>query len=431
MTGQNPFTTGCYRESMHFVAKPQLVDLPAWFQSSGYLTVGGGKLYHHMPGFIDMRGWDEFFHWNPEQKLHGWGLFAWDRPAPQPAEVPSSPVTKELWRRLIERNAKSAAGRPLAHMDFAPLPNNLEEKMADTICANWGAKFLRRSHDRPFFLGVGFYAPHKPNFVPHKYFDLYKLSEIELPPWKANDLADLPPELRAKIERRRARDHALITQMKYGKRTMRGYLAALSYCDAMVGRLLDALDAGPNADNTIVVLWSDNGYHHGEKGCWAKHTLWERTSNVPFIWAGPGIARGEVVEETVSLLDTYPTLVELCRLPDNPDVEGVSLAPVLKNPASAVDRTVLQTDDHNIAAINRQWRYTLYENGEQELYDQVNDPNEWYNLAGDPKYAATIEEMRKHIPAKLAPPAVDRKELRLVTEGETFRWVPKLPKPNP
>ncbi len=120
------------------------------------------------------------------------------------------------------------------------------------------------------------------------------------------------------------------------KDALHGYLACTSYADAMGGRILSALEASPYVDNTIVVLWSDHGYHLGEKGQWGKHTLWERTSNVPFVWAGPGVAEGARTDVTVSLIDIYPTLMEQCDLPaPRQQLEGVSLASTLKNPAEA------------------------------------------------------------------------------------------------
>ncbi len=218
-------------------------------------------------------------------------------------------------------------------------------------------------------------------------------------------------------------------QLMCGKQAVRGYLAALSYADAMVGRVLDALNEGPYAENTIVVLWSDNGYHLGEKGCWAKHTLWERTSNVPFIWAGPGIARGKTVDTTVSLLDTYPTLIELCDLPANDSNDGVSLASVLATPDTASDRTVLQSDHTSFSLINTRWRYTRYSNGEKELYDVADDPGEHHNLADRADHQTKIKSLMKLLPETAAPigrsPGPEPEDLRLTITGDTFEWVEK------
>jgi arylsulfatase A-like enzyme len=194
----------------------------------------------------------------------------------------------------------------------------------------------------------------------------------------------------------------------------------------MMGRVLNALEASPYADNTIVVLWSDHGYHHGEKGDWGKHTLWERTSNVPFVWAGPGVAKGQKSDVTVSLIDMYPTLVDLCGLPKpHQKLEGESLAMTLADPKSAKDRSVFlpHMNPGEYAIINRNWRYIRYGEDGEELYDLQADPNEWHNLAGKPEHAARKTELQRFAPATFAEPAQNfnaRKDL--VIEGETFRW---------
>jgi arylsulfatase A-like enzyme len=195
----------------------------------------------------------------------------------------------------------------------------------------------------------------------------------------------------------------------------------------MLGRLMKALEDGPNRDNTIIVLWSDHGYHHGEKMDWGKHTLWQRTSGVPFIWAGPGVQRGATVETTVSLIDMYPTLIELCGLPAVDGLDGVSLAPVLRDPAVAKDRNVLlpgmSPDEY--AIINSHWRYIHYRDQTEELYDVRQDPNEWNNLAGNSAYDKTKAKSRASAPTTFAKPGPERSQLRLVVEGETFHWKPK------
>ena len=165
-------------------------------------------------------------------------------------------------------------------------------------------------------------------------------TKLNLPPYKSDDLDDLPEKIR-KMKTNRSRIHQRLESLGAVDDAIHGYLACMSYADAMMGRVLDALAASPYADNTIVVLWSDHGYHHGEKGDWGKHTLWERTSNVPFIWAGPGVAKGRTTDVTVSLIDMYPTFEELCRLPKpHQNLEGTSLAKTLARPDSAKDRNV-------------------------------------------------------------------------------------------
>ena len=431
MTGRNPHTTGCYYDEPHFAEQnhPDIKDIPMWFREHGYHVTGGGKLYHHMPGFIDMRGWDDYFVWNPDKKLKGWGLDSWGEGAPHPKEIPASPIAKYLYEREKERFPDKEPKKLNSHMEWGILPDEMEEEMADTICTNWAADFLRKGKapkGKPFFLGFGLYAPHKPNFVPQKYFKMHPLPEVEQPGMHPGDLNDLPPLLKKRITNRKNHIDKPVRELKCGKKAVRGYLAALSYADAMIGRVLDALAKSPYADNTIVVLWSDNGYHLGEKGCWAKHTLWERTSNVPFIFAGPGIAKGATIDTTVSLLDTYPTLTDLCNLPKNSNNEGVSLASILADPGSAKDRTVLQGNHESFSLINQQWRYTRYENGEEELYQVSKDPGEHNNLAAKPEFAPVIKELSTQLPKETAPQGMGPKSrnLRPRFEGESFTWAP-------
>ena len=431
LTGLSPATTGFYQDQVHFQSDPSLIDLHWWFRQNGYYVAGAGKVYHHMRGCIDMRGFDEYFVWNPDLRKKGFALDAWGDGSPLPAGAPLSPATKVMQEEALRGNPQMKT--PLQHMDFGALPNDDEEKMADTIGANWAAEFLSKEHSAPFFLSFGLYAPHKPNFVPQKYFDLYSVGNIVPPPFLDGDMDDLPPVLRERMMRRVKRENRLIDEVyDIKKETIRGYLAAISYADAMLGRILDALEKSPYANNTIVVFWSDNGYHNGEKGIWAKHTLWQRTSHIPLMFAGPGIAKGSKIDATVSLLDIYPTLTALCGLPENPVVEGVNLTPALKNPAAAEDRFVLQTEEFHYSLINRDWRYTRYDNGEEELYNLRSDPNEWFNLAGNPEFDSLKKTLRNHFPENPKPPALRaEKELSLKISGESFEWVPKSAPPVP
>jgi arylsulfatase A-like enzyme len=255
---------------------------------------------------------------------------------------------------------------------------------------------------------------------------MYDPAKIESPPIKEDDLEDLPPKIRKQRENRKRLHHEKLVKMGAMDDAIHGYLACISYADAMLGRVLDALESSPYADNTIVVLWSDHGYHHGEKGQWGKHTLWERTSNVPFIWAGPGVGEGAKTDVTVSLIDIYPTLVEMCGLPKpHQPLEGESLASTLSDPSAATDRNVFlpYMNPGEYAVINRDWRYIRYGEDGEELYNLRADPNEWNNLAPDEKYADLKAELRKSAPKTFAAPE-DKLNARkdLVVEGDTFRW---------
>ncbi|MGB2453695.1 MAG: sulfatase, partial [Akkermansiaceae bacterium] len=412
-SGQYASTTGCYRSSDYFTDHPEIEGLSLSFSKAGYTTLGVGKLYHHMPGSIDVRGWDEFYLRKPSQRTEGWSLDNWTEEMPFPNPFPASVFNK----------GKEIKGG--LFLEWAGLPNDKEEEMADTIRVNWAADQLGKKHDKPFFLACGIYAPHFPNYCPQKYFDLYDRDKIELPPIKVDDLEDLPERMK-RAKTARSKIHKELEAKGAVKDAIHGYLACMSYADAMMGRVLDALEKSPYADNTIVVLWSDHGYHHGEKYDWGKHTLWERTSNVPFIWAGPGVKKGAVTDVTASLIDMYPTFVEMCGLPrPHQKLEGTSLASTLEKPAVAKDRDVYlpYMAPGEYAIINKDWRYITYGDDGEELYDLKSDPNEWNNLAENPKYKDTKRLLRKSAPKKFSPAAPKRTIGKdLIIEGETFRW---------
>ena len=412
-SGQYASTTGCYRSSDYFTDHPEIEGLPLSFSKAGYTTLGVGKLYHHMPGSIDVRGWDEFYLRKPSQRKEGWSLDNWTEETPFPDPFPASVFNK----------GKEIKGG--LFLEWAGLPNDKEEEMADTIRVNWAADQLGKKHDKPFFLACGIYAPHFPNYCPQKYFDLYERDKIELPPIKVDDLEDLPERMK-RAKTARSKIHKELEAKGAVKDAIHGYLACMSYADAMMGRVLNALEKSPYADNTIVVLWSDHGYHHGEKYDWGKHTLWERTSNVPFIWAGPGVKKGVVTDVTASLIDMYPTFVEMCGLPrPHQKLEGTSLASTLEKPEVAKDRDVYlpYMAPGEYAIINKDWRYISYGDDGEELYDLKSDPNEWNNLAENPNYEDTKRLLRKSAPKKFSPAAPKRTIGKdLIIEGETFRW---------
>ena len=412
-SGQYASTTGCYRSSDYFTDHPEIEGLPLSFSKAGYTTLGVGKLYHHMPGSIDVRGWDEFYLRKPSQRKEGWSLDNWTEETPFPDPFPASVFNK----------GKEIKGG--LFLEWAGLPNDKEEEMADTIRVNWAAEQLGKKHDKPFFLACGIYAPHFPNYCPQKYFDLYERDKIELPPIKVDDLEDLPERMK-RAKTARSKIHKELEAKGAVKDAIHGYLACMSYADAMMGRVLNALEKSPYADNTIVVLWSDHGYHHGEKYDWGKHTLWERTSNVPFIWAGPGVKKGVVTDVTASLIDMYPTFVEMCGLPrPHQKLEGTSLASTLEKPEVAKDRDVYlpYMTPGEYAIINKDWRYITYGDDGEELYDLKSDPNEWNNLAENPNYEDTKRLLRKSAPKKFSPAAPKRTIGKdLIIEGETFRW---------
>ena len=415
-TGLQAYTTGCYDTEVFFYDYPELESIQMAFKAAGYDAYGAGKLYHHRSGYVDLRGWNEYFSRSQQVRDEAYEMNSYhqtDVPLPDP--YPYSPYYRNTGRD----------GQSALHLEWGPIPDEQEDDMADALRTNWMCDVLRRQHDKPFFLALGMYSPHYPNYAPQKYFDLYDKDSLELPPYKEDDLDDLSPALQ-KFYSNRKKQHDEIVGYGALRDALEGYLACISFGDAMLGRVLDALEESPYADNTIVVFWSDQGFHHGEKGHWGKHSLWQRTSNVPFIWAGPGIARDKIVSTTVGLIDMYPTLIELCNLPVQRKMDGSSLAAVLKDPSTAEDRNIVvpHADWGAFAVFNRQWRYSLNEDGSEELYDVQGDPNEWDNLAGQPEYAPIIKAMKVHAPV-FAPPATNKNTLNLVVTGDTFHWEPK------
>lgn len=413
-SGQHASTTGCYTSANYFVGHPEIEALQMSFDKAGYTTLGAGKLFHHPEGAIDQRGWTDFFLRNQSQRENGWPLDSWSSETPVPQPFPAS---------VYNKGQKFKAG---LFLEWGAIPNEKEEEMADTIRANWTVEQLKKHHERPFFLACGLYAPHFPNYCPQKYFDMYDPQEIAMPPMRDDDLDDLPEKIRKQRTNRKRLHHEKLVHMGAMDDAIHGYLACISYADATLGRILDALATSPYADNTIVVVWSDHGYHHGEKGQWGKHTLWERTSNVPFIWAGPGVKPGATTDVTASLIDIYPTLVEMCDLPSPAQrLEGRSLASTLDSPEDANDQNAYlpYMAPGEFAVINRDWRYICYGDDGEELYNLRNDPNEWSNLAGQPEFTNVIKRLRQTAPKTFAPPQPKlnaRKDL--VIDGDTFWW---------
>jgi arylsulfatase A-like enzyme len=417
MTGLNASTTGCYGEDPFQFDHPDLVTMQMAFKQGGYSTYGAGKIYHHRGGFVDLRGWDEYFSRSQEMKDMGWEMNGYHmNDVPLPTPYPYSPYYTQTGR----------AGGSALHLEWGPIPDEQEDDMVDAMRTNWACDILKKKHDEPFFLALGLYSPHYPNYAPQKYFDMYNRDSIQLPAYKADDLDDLPENIRKSMANR-SKQHNELEELGALNDAVVGYLASISFADAMLGRVLDALEASPYKDNTIIVFWSDQGFHHGEKMHWGKHTLWERTSHVPFIWAGKGIPKNKKIHTSVSLLDMYPTFIELCSLPEVKNLEGVSLVPALKKPARSEDRNLFLPSNErgSYAVINTNWRYISYLDGGEELYSVKEDPNEWCNLAGEEKYRSIIQDLKKSAPKEFAPGVTPKNELKLVVEGDSFHWEKK------
>jgi len=397
LTGKRPSTTGVYGLIRHHWRQNKYlknnVTLPQHFRNNGYRAIGGGKIFHALSWISDSygtnqneeRSWDSYYP-SIEQSLPE---FQW------PAEIQRS-STQIQWSPVAGGGDSDRV--PPYYFDWGPLEED-ETKTSDYKVAAWGAKELQESGEQPFFLAAGIFRPHIPWFVPQKYFDMYPLMDIKVPLSPADDLDDLPPTGR-QIGSRTREWHKWLIEQGLWKQAVQGYMASSSYADAQVGRLLDGLAASPYADNTIVVLWSDHGFHLGEKQTWEKFTLWEESGRVPLIIKAPGVtSAGSRCGEPVSLLDLYPTLVDLCGLPRQEAVEGQSLRPLLEQPNRDMGRAIVTTfgyQNHSIRS--RRWRYIRFKDGSEELYDHDHDSGEFYNIASDSKYNSVKKRLAENLP---------------------------------
>jgi len=398
MTGLRPSTTGIYalHPGVRDVASlVHHVTLPQYFGSRGYFTFTCGKVYHdHSIAPKDQA-----------REFQVWG------PAP--------------WMPLP---AKKFVHTPddIPEMDWGVFPDDDHDQADWKICDAAVAQLKSLPPDKPFFVACGFRLPHVPCFASQKWFDMYPADLVKLPAIKANEREGVPPfawYLHWKEPEPRL---SWLQKNNQWRPLVRAYMASTTFMDSQVGRLLKALDETGRADNTIVVLWSDNGWHLGEKAITGKNSLWERSTHVPLVWRGPGIARGARCEHAVELMDMYPTLVELCGLPPRPGLEGHSLVPQLRDAATAREWPAITTSNQNNHAIRTdRWRYIHYADGSQELYDMKSDAREWKNLADDPAQASVIRELARWLPKMNVPPAPGSSERFLVKKDGVWYWEDK------
>jgi len=374
LTGILPSSSGVYLNSHAWrPVMPDVVTLPQLFMKHGYRVVGGGKIFHG--GFPDKASWHEYF------KKGG---------DPKPNNTPVNGIKKT------------------AHFDWGPVAAD-DKQMNDYRVTSWAIEELNKQHDKPFFLACGIFRPHLPWYVPQKYFDMFPADKVTLPVVKDDDLDDVPP-----AGRRMARpegDHKKVIESNNHHKAVQGYLASIAFADAQVGRLLDALDNSRHADNTIVILWGDHGWHLGEKHHWRKFSLWEEADRAPLMMVVPGMTKpGQKCQRTVSFMDVYPTLADLCGLPIGDHLDGKSLRPLLENPIAAWNRPALTTHGRlNHAVRSERYRYIRYADGSEELYDHQFDPMEWKNLAGDPQHAKVKKDLGRWLPTKNVPSAKNPK----------------------
>ncbi len=340
--------------------------IPEAFADDGYQVMGAGKLFHSQAN-------QQIF--NRVGEYGGsFGSFG-----PRPKEKISQPHGHPLW-------------------DWGAYPERTEE-MPDYKIASWAAEKLKTKGEKPYFLAVGFFRPHVPMYVPQLWFDLHPREKVLLPVISEGDIHDLSPYARNLVTLKHvAPEHHWVQESGQWPHAVQSYLASVSFADYCVGKVLDALDQRADKENTIVCLFSDHGFHLGEKERWAKRSLWEDGTRVPLIIAGPEI-KPAVCDRPVGLIDIYPTLLQLSGQKANPQHEGQSLVPLLEDPSRAWDRPAITTFGRgNHAVRSTRWRYIHYVDGSEELYDHDHDPHEWTNLAGDPQMKSILDDHRKWLP---------------------------------
>jgi arylsulfatase A-like enzyme len=309
-------------------------------------------------------------------------------------------------------------------------PDNDDTSKGDYQVASWAVDQIKSlPKDKPFFLAAGFFLPHVPCYATQKWFDLYPDDDSVLPQVKEDDRDDTPrfswylhwslPEPRLKWTRDAGQWRNLV----------RSYLACTSFVDSQVGRILAALDEAGLAENTIVVLWGDHGWHLGEKLITGKNTLWDRSTRVPLIFAGPGVSSGQRCSRPAELLDIFPTLCDLCGLPMLEQFEGISLGPQARDAAAPRERPAITSHNQgNFGIRTEQWRYIRYNDGSEELYNMGADPNEWTNLAS--QHREICRDLARWLPKHDAGPALGSSSRILTVYDKTPVWEGKPIKPT-
>lgn len=296
----------------------------------------------------------------------------------------------------------SAKDDGVGGIKFAPLANT-DEEMPDYGVVSYCIEKMNEKSDKPFFIAAGLVKPHMPFSVPKKWFDLFPLETIQLPPHRKDDLDDVPPAGMKMAGL--AGDHAQIVKSGRWKEAVQAYLATIAFCDSQVGRLLDAFEKSPQRDNTIVVLWSDHGWSLGEKSHWRKFALWEEPTRTVFVWKVPGVTQpGSTCGRPVDYSSVFPTICSLTGMPLPTHLDGRDISPLLKNPQATWDHPAITTHGRNNHTVRSEgWRYIRYANGDEELYDETADPLEYTNLASKSEHAARKSELAKLLPTTNAP----------------------------
>ncbi|MGY6650265.1 sulfatase [Wenyingzhuangia sp. IMCC45574] len=389
LSGFLPSTSGVYGNAHDMVYSDVVktnATLPEYFSKNGYHTLSNGKIFHKhgtKNGMTDFGAWayDEFARGRRYNNDKAAGKF-----------ITSSKAGIINGKKSPEYKDKSSK------LSWGPTKDSFEETV-DYAVADWATKQLDREFDKPFFMSVGFIKPHLPWFVPKEFFDMYDVNEIEDIIVKEGDLEDITNAQGKKLFKPTG-EYKWIKKHNLGKEATRAYLANISFVDRCLGMVMDALEKSGHADNTIVMIWGDHGWHLGEKLRYLKNTLWSEAVKPPLMVRVPGMKKTIYCEKPVSLLDMYPTLVSLCDLPKKKNIEGHDFSKLLKNPKSKWEYPGVTISSSGTSVLTEEYHYIQYVSGAEELYDVKKDPREWENLAQNKSYRKIIAELKKWVPKK-------------------------------
>lgn len=426
LTGRRPDATRVWDLETHFrVALPDCVTLPEHFKSNGYHCAAMGKIYH--VGFEDGRSWSEP-HWYAAGRTVDTDPNDWSKRIVNQFES----TIKEYSSAAANRPAGNGKGRANAGKKNGPAfeasPKS-DDQLPDGATAAEAVRRLKslKGSDKPFFLAVGFVKPHLPFVSPKKYWDLYDPAKIPGP--QSTSLPTGAPEFSGHTNGELHNYQAVPTENPipedFARQLRHGYYASVSYTDAQVGRLLDALDSEGLADNTVVVLWGDHGWQLGDHGLWHKHTNFEYATRAPLIISAPHqLIRGKRCEATVEFVDVYPTLADVCGLAVPAELDGLSLKKFLDEPTAPASKVAISQYPRaagrpigplmGYSVRDARYRLTLWREraGEKvvatELYDYEVDPYETSNIASKPEHQAIVERLSKHVPAPASSAAEKR-----------------------
>lgn len=389
LSGFMPHRTGIYGNGHNMIYSDIVrthATLPEYFSKHGYHTLSNGKIFHK---HATEHGTD-FGHW------------AFDEHARARRGVKDNPHPKKLTgsKAGVINGKKSPEFKDKSSkLSWGPTKKPFEETV-DYLVADWAKQQLTRQHDKPFFMAAGIIKPHLPWYVPQEFFDQYDLDSIEVPEVNPQDLDDiLKPD--GKPAYRPSPEYLWVKQHGLEKEATRAYLANVTYADACLGIILKALDESEYANNTIVVIWGDHGWHLGEKQRYLKNTLWSEAAKVPFLIRIPEMKNSATCDRTVNLIDLYPTLIQLCGLPAK-ELDGKDFSPLLTTPDMDWDRPGVTVSEQGTSVMTERWHYIATRFGSEELYDLSKDPLEWTNLAGQTEFSSVVADLKKWVPKKRA-----------------------------